>query len=206
MGAPAEAEAVAVGRAVDNDRAVDDDRRGAKGKSRMGPVEIVFLSIMAIFGVVGIVRGYHRELGVTALLLVALFVTEFVPVYLGSYLNRLVGLVTDGTAAQIAVTTSLMWLVFLIVVAFISYQGETLTFPGAGNSPALGLLVGLLNGYLFAGSVWYFLMEAGYPGLHVVPPFSMLYDFLIKVLPPVVLNWQFLIIILALMLIIRVWK
>ncbi len=172
----------------------------------MGPVEVLFLSIIAIFGVIGIVRGYHRELGVTTMLLVALFVTEFVPVYLGSYVNRLVGQVTDGTAAQIAATTDIIWLVFLVIVTYISYQGETLTFPGAGNNPALGLLIGLLNGYLFAGSVWYFLAGAGWPGLHVVPPFSALYDFLFKVLPPAVLNWQFLIAVVALRLILRVWK
>ncbi len=172
----------------------------------MGPVEILFLSIIAIFGVVGIVRGYHRELGVTTMLLVALFVTEFVPVYLGSYLNRFVGQATDGSAAQIARTTDLIWILVLIVITYISYQGETLTFPGAGSNAFLGLLIGLLNGYLFAGSIWYFLAGAGWPGLHVVPPFSPLYDFLFKVLPPAVLTWQFLIIVVALMLILRVWK
>ena len=43
----------------------------------MGPIEIVFLLLVAVFIVIGIVRGYARELGVTTMLLIALFVLEF---------------------------------------------------------------------------------------------------------------------------------
>jgi hypothetical protein len=43
----------------------------------MGPVDIFFLILVAIWGAIGIVRGYHRELGVTLLLFVGLFVIIF---------------------------------------------------------------------------------------------------------------------------------
>ena len=43
----------------------------------MGPVEVVFLVVIGIFGAIGVVRGSQRELGVTTMLLLALFVITF---------------------------------------------------------------------------------------------------------------------------------
>ena len=55
----------------------------------------------------------------------------------------------------------------LIGAAFVSYQGETLAYAGQGVRGAqgvlLGLLVGLLNGYLITGSLWYYMDKFGYP-------------------------------------------
>ncbi len=42
----------------------------------MTPVGIVFLVVMLLFGVIGIVRGVAKELGVTTMLLLALMVLE----------------------------------------------------------------------------------------------------------------------------------
>jgi hypothetical protein len=44
----------------------------------MGPVEGVFLAIIAMFGAIGVVRGWQQELGVTTMLLLALFVISFI--------------------------------------------------------------------------------------------------------------------------------
>ena len=44
----------------------------------MGPIEFVFLTLFLIFGIIGVMRGYGRELGVTTMLLLALFVLEFI--------------------------------------------------------------------------------------------------------------------------------
>ena len=44
----------------------------------MGPVEVVFLILIGLFGAIGVVRGWQRELGVTTMLLITLFVIEFV--------------------------------------------------------------------------------------------------------------------------------
>jgi len=43
----------------------------------MGPVELVFGLLVVIFAAIGVVRGYARELGITTMLLLALFVIEF---------------------------------------------------------------------------------------------------------------------------------
>ncbi len=43
----------------------------------MGPVEITFFIVVGIFIAIAFVRGYGKELGVTIMLLIALFVLEF---------------------------------------------------------------------------------------------------------------------------------
>ena len=43
----------------------------------MGPIELLFLVLIGLFGAIGVVRGYQRELGVTTMLLLTLFVIEF---------------------------------------------------------------------------------------------------------------------------------
>ena len=65
---------------------------------------------------------------------------------------------------------------FLALVTFISYEGVTLVFPIKSTSWFLGLGIGLINGYLFAGSMWYYLQKAGWPLMHSVvkPEYSQL--------------------------------
>ena len=43
----------------------------------MGPIEITFFVMVAIWALIGVIRGYNRELGITTMLLIALFVLVF---------------------------------------------------------------------------------------------------------------------------------
>jgi hypothetical protein len=115
-------------------------------------------------------------------------------------------LVTGDGAAQLPGARAVVWVLFLIVVAFISYEGDRLAFPGKGATSALGLSIGLLNGYLFAGSLWYYLAQAGWPLLQVSARYTELYETLSRVLPPALLNWPFLIGIVVIMVLFRAWE
>jgi hypothetical protein len=170
----------------------------------MGPVEIVFLVVIALFGAIGVVRGWQRELGVTTMLLLTLFVIEFVlTTPLGARVETLLsGLGVDE--AQIVTLQSLVAVGLLLLVTFISYQGLGLVYPGSGKNNFLSLLIGLLNGYLFAGSTWYYLARANWPLTNVTEPFSAFYDFFSQILPPAIFPWQFFILLAVAMLIIRV--
>lgn len=170
----------------------------------MGPVEVVFLVVIAIFGAIGVVRGWQRELGVTTMLLLALFVVEFVlttPV--GA---RVESFLSDAnvTDAQIIALQSMAAVGLLLLVTFISYQGLGLVYPGSGKNNFLSLMIGLINGYLFAGSIWYYLARANWPLVNVVPDFSSFYKFFVQILPPEIFGWQFFILLAVGMLIIRV--
>jgi hypothetical protein len=168
----------------------------------MGPIEILFLTVMVIFGVIGIVRGYQRELGVTTMLMVALSIILLSQTFLEPRLEKALGV--DGNSADVKTTQAMIYSLILIVITFIAYQGETLVFPGGSPNAILGLLVGLLNGYLFAGTLWYYWDRAGWPLGLVTQPYTQFYSAMLKILPPAILPWWFFVSVLILMLILRV--
>ncbi len=170
----------------------------------MGPVEVVFLIVIAIFGAIGVVRGYQRELGVTTMLLLALFLITFLTAR--AFGERIDSVLQGADLSQAGIESfwALMAVLLLIFVAFISYQGWGLAYPGSGKNNFVSLLVGLVNGYLLAGSIWFYLATAGWPFSNVVEPFSPFYEFAVKILPPALFGWQFFILLAVAMLIIRV--
>lgn len=172
----------------------------------MGPVEVVFLILIGLFGAIGVVRGWQRELGVTTMLLITLFVIEFV--LTTSVGQRIESFLTGAGVSQeqLLVIESMAAVGLLLLVTFISYQGLGLAYPGSSKNSFLSLLIGLLNGYLFAGSLWYYLARANWPLANVVPDYSQFYDFFVQILPPAIFGWQFFILLAVAMLILRVVK
>jgi hypothetical protein len=168
----------------------------------VGPVEVVFLVVVGIFIAIAFVRGYGMELGVTTMLLIALFVLEFVNERYQALVNEALNI----TTGQAGILRPWLFVLFLLVITFISYQGNTLSFPGSGNKPFFNFGVGLLNGYLFAGSIWYYLATAGWAGLPVVPTYTPTYEALVRLLPPAVFSWPYFIGLAVVLLIARVWK
>ncbi len=172
----------------------------------MGPVELIFLTVFVIFGIIGVVRGYGKELGVTTMLFITLFVLEFLDERYQTQVTRLLGVFAGpDQEAQIA-AKGLLYCGALLVVTFISYEGETLSFPGKRGKVIFDLGTGLLNGYLFAGSLWYYLQAANWPILRPTGEFTALYRTLVRFLPPAVFPWQYLIGLAVIMLIVRIWK
>jgi hypothetical protein len=171
----------------------------------MGPVEIVFTVTWLLFGIIGLVRGVWKELGVTVMLFIALLFLQMLVGPLSSYWKTLLGYFTSD-ATQQQIITDMISIAVLLIVAFISYQGEVLTYPGKGDNWFFSLGVGLLNGWLLAGSVWYYFHQAGWPGGLVNPPFSPYYNTMVKLLPPAVLPWQVLALLIVFMMVLRVLK
>ena len=132
-------------------------------------MEVVWGSLIIVFGLIGVVRGSLKEIGVTTILAFELFILTFFSKQIAQGMDILVALVrispSDGPQANLlrfGVYTGL-----IAVVAFISYEGETLTFQGRSIPGPLGialnLLAGLLNGYLIIGSIWYYMHILDYP-------------------------------------------
>ncbi len=172
----------------------------------MGPIELVFLTLLVTFGIIGVIRGYGRELGVTTMLLITLFVLEFLSESYVTGLNRVLSILAGADPARLEDTRSLLYCAILIIIVFISYEGETLSFPGTRGRIFFDLGSGLLNGYLFAGSLWYYLHVAGWPVLNLAGPFTRFYELAVKLLPPQVFKWQYLIGLAVFLLIARIWK
>src|SRR5688572_4926283 len=134
----------------------------------MGPVELIFISIGLVITLIGLARGYVKELGSTLIILVAIFILTF-------FEDQLTALVTgignalgsDADAGGNELLLSITYSVIFIIIVFGAYSGRTLNFSGSPAPPPQGtlisLLIGLLNGYLIAGTLWYYQDAYNYP-------------------------------------------
>jgi hypothetical protein len=160
----------------------------------MGPLEVYYLTIAVIVTMVGLARGYSRELGSTMIILVSIFLLLFTQARLDPILLRVRGLIANDQVLPEALFLSVVYQLFFIAAVFAGYSGRTITFPGRELPPPQGtllnLLIGALNGYLIAGTLWYYQHIFQYPfgavGLGV-PVFSELTPGFIQLLPQVLL-------------------
>jgi len=128
----------------------------------MIPVEYMWFVALLAFSAIGAARGLAKELGTAAILMISLFTLYIV------WTKFVVGLTasseTDGGIGG--------WLkiayfgIAITIIAYISYEGYVLSFPvkqakGLIGS-VLGLVSGLLNGYLVIGTLWDLLAQANY--------------------------------------------
>lgn len=133
----------------------------------MGPLEVIFGIIVIFITLVALARGYPKELGNTVIILAAIFVLSFFEPQIIGLFNR-VGSELFRNDAQLAnLFLSILFQILFISAVFASYAGITFDFPGrplpAPVGPVLTLAVGLLNGYLIAGTLWYYQDRFQYP-------------------------------------------
>jgi len=135
----------------------------------MGPIEGLWFVLLTVFVLLGIIRGFLKELGLTTVMIVYLFALDQILPRLEELIKR-----PDSPLARLGLTEATkdtpLWLIFTIVtiiVVYISYEGETLAFEGSApkgaQGVALGALIGFINGYLVCGTLWWFLHRYNYP-------------------------------------------
>jgi hypothetical protein len=139
----------------------------------------VFWIFVLMFGIIGLMRGWTKEILVTASIVLALFVME----ELGNYVFDVM---VPSDLAQIAADpeTPLRRLVMLraailLLITFFGYQGPLVVAfttrrtlrPGETlQESLLGLMIGGVNGYLVIGTLWWWLQVHQYPFPWVTPP------------------------------------
>lgn len=133
----------------------------------MVPIEAFFGILVFMFAMIGIVRGFLRELGVTLVMVFLLFLLNQFEPQLDGGLGKVFSISRRVLPVSNQNTLSCWLFMFVIsAMAFVSYHGETLTY--SGNAPKgvsgvyLGLLTGACNGYLIAGSIWYYMDKFNY--------------------------------------------
>ena len=130
-------------------------------------VENVFYMFIVVFAFIGFVRGWAREVLVTASVILAyfiIFVMLKIP-YVETFL-------TNGKIPESAViTVQFFWFQVVVLLLLIFFGYETPSIPRlSGNrfqrdnfrDSALGLLIGGFNGYMILGSLWHFMGQYGY--------------------------------------------
>ena len=168
----------------------------------------VFWMYVLLFAVIGLLRGWAKELLVGFSVVVALalnfIVHKFVPV---------ISTLKENDIALFWFRTS----VFVILVYF-GYQTviSVARLQAGGRRERLqdslfGFFLGGINGYLIAGTVWYYLSKAGYPGLSYQEPTNpaviAAIQNLLNTMPPRLLGepWIYFAVILVLIFILVVY-
>jgi uncharacterized membrane protein required for colicin V production len=140
----------------------------------MLPLEVVFALLVIIWGLIGAVRGFSREIGSSIAAILAMAVLSLFGPLLITNINKFSTKLTSfsipvatsvpaGTSAFCATPSPEQFVFYSLafsVIVFMGYQGETLGLPakvGRVQGQILGLLVGVVNGWLIAGNLWFFL-------------------------------------------------
>jgi hypothetical protein len=129
----------------------------------------VFWVFIIIFALIGMMRGWAKELIVTFAVILAIFIISVIE----RFAPFIEGILTSESAAS-----GVFWLrsIILLLLVFFGYQTPTLPrFAGSGKfardrlqDSLLGLFLGVLNGYLVVGTIWYYLDQAGYPYPNII--------------------------------------
>ena len=192
----------------------------------MGPIEILWATVMAFFIIIAMVRGYHKELGVTTVILVTMWALK--------QAERIVSAGAQGQKAGIywrayaklhgqnplrvavlPMSNTLLMSLFtgaFVLAVIAAYGGRTLTFTGTpvrGNARLLlNVSVGAINGYLVAGTLWYYTDHFGYPlpawvFQNSLTPFAQK---AVHYLPPAIMDDKIIIGLVALLILMQVRK
>ena len=132
-----------------------------------------------LFGVIGGMRGWAKEILVTFSVILALTLTTLLQSY--------IPFVRDVVAKQGA---TFFWLrtIILLVLVFFGYQTPNIArfAPKMTREKfqdiLLGMILGALNGFLIVGSVWHYMDQAHYPFAIITKPATDL--LLLKYLAP----------------------
>ena len=155
-------------------------------------LNVLFWIFVVLFGIIGLMRGWAKEILVSFSVILGLFIISVIERY-GGFLTNLLNAPGSG----------LFWMRFIILSAlvFFGYQGPNIPRLAQTNKfirerlqdSLLGLFLGALNGYLIFGTIWSFMENAGYPFPDIIASpigtsFEQATAVLLKVLPPVWLS------------------
>lgn len=145
----------------------------------------VFWFLAILFGVIGLMRGWVREIQVTAAVVLAMFIIEQISPFVWTVLvERTPADILAGDPLGTLRRLVMLKSAILLIVVFFGYQGPVaIQWATQGRTTAnkpretvqeaiLGLVVGLLNGYLVIGALWWYLHVAQYPFEWVISPLN----------------------------------
>ena len=121
---------------------------------------VLFGLFVILFGVIGAMRGWAKELLVTSAIILGLFLNNILTTYIQPYQMFL-------ATAQIGTVFAVQAGVILLL-AFFGYQTPKIQalqpklVRERFEEIMLGGFMGLLNGFLMVGSIWFYLHQTGY--------------------------------------------
>jgi uncharacterized membrane protein required for colicin V production len=144
-------------------------------------LNFAFWLLVILFGLIGMMRGWAKELLVTFSVILSLAFNHL----LERYVPLVNSLPPDGQ--------SLFWIRIVIVVTLVFFGYQTVGLPRfAGKATReklqdslLGFVLGALNGYFIIGTAWYYLDQAKYPFEYITAPVkgTLMGDAALQLLP-----------------------
>lgn len=134
----------------------------------MVSLTVLFGMLVVLFAVIGAMRGWAKELLVTAALMLGLFLNAILDNYVTAYQTAM--------TVQPPVTQFLLRGSILVLLAFFGYQTPHIRalqpklVRERMEEILLGLVLGALNGYLLIGTLFFYLDQTGYPTSLIIPP------------------------------------
>ncbi|HTP09137.1 MAG TPA: hypothetical protein VMP08_12855 [Anaerolineae bacterium] len=137
----------------------------------MVEIQELFFILIIVMGIIGMVRGFLKELGVTLVLIATLFALDKLIPIINNFINGGgFGFLGLGPVPQTQTTDNLLFVLFgamMVGATYIAYQGETLAYEGSNPrgivGALLGFLIGAVNGYLLFGTIWWLANFYQYP-------------------------------------------
>lgn len=126
----------------------------------------VFWMLVILFGLIGIFRGWAKELLVSFSVILSLA------------FNMLLRLYIPGVNSLPNDNLTLFWIRTIIVSVLVFFGYQTVALPRFATKAAreklqdslLGFILGAINGYLIIGAIWFYMAEAGYPFAYIKAP------------------------------------
>lgn len=149
-------------------------------------IAAVFWIGVILFGLIGLMRGWVRELQVTAGAVLAMFIIEQIGPWVAD--TMLTRTPPEAITADPLASMRRLFIfkaVILMMVVFFGYQGPVLVeFATRGRARTnraretiqegvLGLAVGLANGFLIVGALWWYLHISQYPFRWMISPLTL---------------------------------
>ncbi len=124
-------------------------------------LDFAFWIFVVIFAVIGSMRGWAKEILVTFSVILALFILQMIT-FFAPIKNMFQ---PPNGVVEFWIRTGI-----LLILVIIGYQTPNVVRFASGklvrekfSDALLGYFIGALNGFLIVGSIWWFLMDSGYP-------------------------------------------
>jgi uncharacterized membrane protein required for colicin V production len=132
----------------------------------MVSLAFVFWMYVILFAIIGGMRGWAKEIVVSFSVILALTFTTL--------LSNYIPFIRD--VLQKDSKPLYFWLrtIILILLVFFGYQTPNIARFAAKmtreklQDVILGAVIGAVNGYLIAGTIWFYLADAGYPFTNII--------------------------------------
>ena len=148
----------------------------------MIPLNTVFWGLVFLFAMIGALRGWAKEILVTSSVFLAMFIQQVFGQYVLGATNPYLPMLlkaSDNVLPPATYTPTQFWVctVLLLVLTFFGYASPNLVGQ-VGSKVArerlqdalLGFFLGVLNGFLVIGTLWFYTHKSNYAIGGIQPP------------------------------------